>query len=114
VATNLQFFFEGSYAQKLGVISAKTSRIQFQNVIGRLTKTGGKRYFYVSAIGSEAEKTLLQFTKISNFISSLCSTALQLTKNEKWTAILQEAFKKFWPSYQLRPVADGNQMLLNF
>jgi len=95
-------------------MEAKTSRVQFQNVIGRLAKTGGKRYFYISAIGTEAEKTLLQFTKISKFISSLCSTALQLTKNEKWTAILQEAFKKFWPSYQLRPVADGNQMLLNF
>ena len=94
-------------------MKAKTSRAQFQNVIGRLTKTGGTRCVHISAMGAEAEKTLLKFTRISKFISKLCSTASQLTKEQKWTAILQEAFKRFWHHDKLKTISDGNQFLLN-
>ncbi len=94
-------------------MEAKTSRPQFQNVIGRLTKTNGTRYVYVTVIGADAENILLKFTRISRFISGLCSTATQLTKEQRWTAILREAFKKFWSPGELKTVSDGNQFLLN-
>lgn len=36
-------------------MEAKTSRPQFQNIIGRLARTGGSRYIYISVMGAEAE-----------------------------------------------------------
>ena len=68
---------------------------------------------YISAMGADAEDVLLKFTRISKFISSLCSTASQLTKEQKWTAILREAFKKFWHHDEIKTISDGNQFLLN-
>ncbi len=94
-------------------MEAKTSRPQFQNVIGRLTKTGGSRCIYITAMGADAEDVLQKFTRINHFISGLCSTALQLTKEQKWTAILREAFKKFWHPDEIKTISDGNQFLLN-
>jgi hypothetical protein len=94
-------------------MEAKTSRPQFQNIIGRLTRTGGRRYVYISVMGAEAEDVLMKFTRISRFISGLCSTATQLTKEQRWTAILREAFRKFWHPEQIKTVSDGSQVLLN-
>jgi hypothetical protein len=94
-------------------MEARTSRPLFQNIVGRLTKTGGSRYIYISAMGAAAEDVMKKFTRISRFISSLCSTATQLTKEQKWTAILREAFKKFWPPDQIKTVSSGHQILLN-
>jgi len=94
-------------------MEARTSRPQFQNIIGRLTKTGGRRYIYISVMGASAESILMKFTRISRFISGLCSTATQLTNEQKWTAILREAFKKFWSPDQIKTVSDGYQILLN-
>lgn len=93
-------------------LEASTSRKLYQNCAGRLTKTGGSRIFYVSAIGIEAERILQQFTRISNFISGLVSTASQLTKEEKWAAILREAFKSFDYKDTIKPLSDGCQNLL--
>ena len=94
-------------------MEARTSRPQFQNIIGRLTKTGGRRYIYISVMGASAESILMKFTRISRFISGLCSTATQLTNEQKWTAILREAFKKFWSPDQIKTVSDGYQILMN-
>lgn len=94
-------------------MEAKTSRPQFQNLIGRMTKTGGSRIIYLSAMGAEAEKTLLKFNKISEFISGLCSTATQLTKECKWVLILREAFKKFHQSEEIRMASNNGQLLLD-
>lgn len=93
-------------------MEAKTSRPMLQNIIGRMTKTGGKRCVYISVMGAESENILLKFTQICNFISGLCSTATQLTKEQKWTAILREAFKKFWQHGEIKTVSDGKQLLL--
>lgn len=93
-------------------MEAKTSRPLFQNIIGRMTKTGGARIIYLSAMGAEAEKTLLKFNKISQFISGLCSTATQLTKEGKWVLILREAFKKFYQSDEIKMASNGRQLLL--
>ena len=95
-------------------MEAKTSRPELQSIIGRFAKTGGQRFLYVSGVGAEAENTLLKLTRVSRFIASVCSTASQLTKERKWTAILREAFKKFWHPSELKTVSDGNQLLLNF
>lgn len=94
-------------------MEAITSRRLFQNTVGRLTKTGNSRIFYVSAVGAEAERVLRQLTSISKFISSLVSTATQLTKEEKWAAILKEAFKSFSYNNSIKAFSDGCQNLLN-
>jgi len=94
-------------------LEAITSRRLFQNTVGRLTKTGNSRIFYVSAVGAVAEHVLQQFTRISKFISSLASTATQLTKEEKWAAILKEAFKVFNYNKSIKAHSDGCQNLLD-
>jgi hypothetical protein len=93
-------------------IEAITSRRLFQNTVGRLTKTSGTRYFYVTAVGAEAERVLQQFTRISKFISGLFSTATQLTKEGRWAAILKEAFKSFGYDSSIKAHSDGCQNLL--
>ena len=93
-------------------LEAVSSRKLFQNTVGRLTKTGNRRIFYVSAVGAKAEQVLEQFTRISKFISSLVSTATQLTKEQIWAGILKEAFKKFCYNENIRAFSDGDQRLL--
>lgn len=91
---------------------AITSRKSFQKIVGRLTKTSNARKFYVTAVGEDAVKILNQLSGISRFLNNLRSTATQLTKEAKWSAILTEAFKHFLSESTLEPVSDGNQVLL--
>lgn len=93
-------------------LEAVTSRKLYQNCAGRLTKTGGRRVFHVSTVGAEAERILQQFTRISTFIANLISTATQLTKEERWAAILREAFKNFNCWDGVKALSDGTQGLL--
>lgn len=92
---------------------AITSRKLYQNTIGRLVRTKNTRKFYVTAVGEEATKVMLKLTRISRFISNKISTATQLTKEQKWAAILDEAFKYFKTETGLRAASEGNQILLN-
>lgn len=93
-------------------LEAKTSRPQIQSVVGRMIRTGGARRMYLTAIGSAAEEILLTLASVSRFISELGSTTTQLNCEQKWVAILREAFKKFWDQNQIMPVSEGRQFLL--
>jgi len=94
-------------------MEAITSRRLFQNTVGRMTKTSRTRNFYVSAVGSEAERVMQLFTHISRFISGITSTATQLTKEQKWAVILKEAFKDFSYDNSINAHSDGCQNVLN-
>lgn len=93
-------------------LEAITSRKLYQNCVGRLTKTGGRREFHVSAVGANAELVLRQLTRISKFIAGVISTASQLTVEERWTAILREAFKSFDYKNDIKTGIIENQWLL--
>ena len=95
-------------------MEAKTSRPLLQNIIGRISKSGGYRIVYLSPIGKQSEKILHKLNKVSEFISSIHSTATQLSKKEKWGLILREAFKKFFPSEDVKAMSEGQQLLLDF
>ena len=92
---------------------AITSRKSFQNIIGRLVKTGNARTLYVTVTGENAVRVLKQLSDINKFITALKSSATQLTKEAKWSAILSEAFKHFLIKSSIKPVTDGAQTLLN-
>ena len=90
---------------------AITSRPLLQNVIGCLTKSGGKRLLHLSMNGKHARETGLIFEKISTFLTAV-STATQLKPEEKWTYVLKKAFQNFLKDAHLLPVSDGTQLLL--
>ncbi len=94
-------------------MEAQTSRPLLQNVVGRLSSSGGRRLIHLTAIGAQAAKTKEIFNEISAFISGLFSTAAQLTQEARWAHILARAFSKFYSKMRPpQPASDGNQMLL--
>ena len=93
-------------------MEAQTSRPILQNVIGRLSRHGGKRLIHLTAIGAQAAKVRKIYDGISSFLASLSSTAEQLAEEARWAAILARAFVKFLKGKQLRPVLLNEQMLL--
>lgn len=93
-------------------IEAETSRMTIQNVIGRLTNTGGRRLLHLCASGSQGKSTMVAFNRIAAFLSSLFSTAAQLAVEQRWAKILAEAFKSFLHSDTLSPGEIGGQFIL--
>lgn len=94
-------------------MEAKTSRPQLQNVIGRISSSGGKRLIHLTAVGACAAKTKAMFDAISTFMRRLLSTAAQLTSEARWATILAVAFKKFYE--RMRPpqqASEAGQLLL--
>jgi hypothetical protein len=93
-------------------MEAKTSRPMLQQVIGRLTNNGGKRFMHLSAVGAQSSNVRTLFEKISFFLRSVCSTATQLNPVYRWTLILTEAFKAILHGASLCPGSEGAQILL--
>ena len=94
-------------------MEAQTSRPLLQNVIGRMSSSGGKRLIHLAAVGAQSAKTREIFDEISAFVRGLFSTAAQLTQEARWAHILARAFRKFYRKMRPpQPASDGNQMLL--
>lgn len=93
-------------------IEAKTSRYMLQTTIGKVVKTSREKQIRLTVIGAEKMCIMTAFEKISAFLSSVISTATQLTKEAKWAAILAEAFKIFIKKTRLKPVFQEDQLLL--
>lgn len=93
-------------------IEAKTSRYILQATVGKIVKTSRKKQIRLTVIGAEKKYVMGAFEKISAFLNSVVSTATQLTKEDKWAAILTEAFKVFLEKIRLKPVSQENQLLL--
>ncbi|MDD5599599.1 MAG: transposase [Victivallaceae bacterium] len=93
-------------------MEASTSRETLQNVIGRLTNTGGRRLLHLSATGCLGTKTMEMFERISAFLKNMLSTAPQLNNEYRWARILTEAFKSFLHGEALAPGEIDGQFVL--
>ena len=93
-------------------MEAGTSRETLQNVIGRLTNTGGRRLLHLNATGSLGTKTMAMFERISAFLKNMLSTAAQLNSEYRWARILTEAFKSFLHGKPLSPGEIDGQFVL--
>ena len=93
-------------------MEASTSRETLQNVIGRLTNTGGRRFLHLSATGCLGTKTIAMFEQISAFLKNMLSTAPQLNNEYRWARILTEAFKSFLHGKPLSPGEIDGQFVL--
>ncbi len=92
-------------------MEATTSRPTFQQIIGRLVKTGGQRIIRLCATGSKAQWARETLTEIGTFLTDLL-TATQLTSTQRWSRILSRAFRAFFKNSYLQPVVEGKQNLL--
>lgn len=95
-------------------MEACTSREILQNVVGRLTNTGGRRLLHLSATGNLGAKTMAMFDSISAFLNRILSTAPQLNIEYRWARILTEAFKLFLHGDALCPGEIDGQFVLSF
>ncbi len=92
-------------------MEATTSRPFFQQIIGRLVKTGGQRIIRLCTTGDRAEWVQETLTEIGLFLNKLL-TATQLTTEQRWSQVLFRAFRVFFDDLPLHPVAEGKQLLL--
>lgn len=72
---------------------AITSRPLLLDAIGIMVKTSRQRYVRLCSTNSAAEKIAKVTQEISKFLTSL--TASQLDYKQKWTAIIQQAYRAF-------------------
>ena len=92
-------------------MEAITFRPLLQNVIGCLARTGGKKLIHLSATGRDAPKIGLIFKQIAEFITTVL-TATQLSPDQKWVCVLNQAYKKYFMDHRFYPTSDGTQLLL--
>jgi hypothetical protein len=93
-------------------LEAQTSRPLLQNVIGRMSASGGKRLIHLTAVGAQATKTMAIFEVISQFLRTIFSTAAQLDVATRWATILAHAFKKFYRRMRPPQAASAERQLL--
>lgn len=93
-------------------MEAVTARPLFFNSVCKIVKTSRQRFIKITVNGSEKKTAMSMFERISHSISSIVSTAPQLTTEQKWADILTVAFKKFLKEDKLQAVSNGKQLLL--
>lgn len=93
-------------------MEAATSRPLLLQSVARLVESGRRKKIRISSTHACSDKIRTVMNRIATFFNKLCSTAEQLTAEERWVLILSAAFIKWLRGRVLKPVADGQQMLL--
>lgn len=93
---------------------AITSRPMFFETIGRLVQSAGQRRIRLTSTNQRASQIQEVMTSVSRFLDKLCSTAAQLTAEQRWAAILSRAFAYFLKGNAVEAVSDGRQLLIAF
>lgn len=93
-------------------MEAATSRPLLLQSVARLVESGRQKKIRISSTHACSDKIRTVMTRIAGFFNKLCSTAEQLTAEERWVLILSVAFVKWLRGRVLKPLADGQQMLL--
>jgi hypothetical protein len=93
-------------------MEAATSRPLLLRSVARLVESGRQKKIRISSTHACSDKTRSVMNRMASFFNKLCSTAEQLTAEEKWVLILSVAFVKWLRGRMLKPLADGQQMLL--
>ena len=86
----------------------------FFETIGRLVQSAGQRRIRLTSTNQQASQIQKVMTHVSRFLDKLCSTAAQLTAEERWAAILSRAFAYFLRGNAVEAVSDGRQLLMAF
>ena len=94
-------------------LEAITSRPLLLQAVGRLVTTGRRKIIRLTSMHAMADQIQLTLNRISQFLNDLVQTAEQLSTEEKWAAILSAAFIKWLRGKVLRPVVQGNQILMH-
>jgi hypothetical protein len=93
-------------------MEAATSRPLLLQSVARLVESGRQKKIRISSTHACSDKIRTVMSRIAAFFNKLCSTAEQLTAEERWVLILSAAFVKWLRGRVLKPLADGQQMLL--
>lgn len=93
-------------------MEAATSRPLLLQSVARLVESGRRKKIRISSTHACSDKIRAVMSNIARFFNRLCSTAEQLTAEERWVLILSVAFVKWLRGRVLKPIADGQQMLL--
>jgi hypothetical protein len=88
---------------------AKTSRPAPQQVVGRLSTHGGRKYLVCSASGQG--KARESYTAIMLKTNEM-ATATQLSREERWKLVLWYAFRKYNLINTHFPPQIGRQLML--
>lgn len=94
-------------------LEAVTSRPLLLNTLGRLVHSGRRKILRLTSNHALADRIRAVFERIGAFLNRLGSTAEQLSPPHVWALILSAAFVKWLRGRHLRPVSEGDQLLLN-
>jgi len=89
-----------------------TSRPLLLQAVGRLVTTGRRKIIRLTSTHALAERIRLTLGRIGAFLNRLAQTAEQLSAEAIWAVILSAAFVKWLRGKVLRPVMQGDQVLL--
>lgn len=87
---------------------AKTSRLEYQSVIYRVTSHSRRQVVICSAANSNVRK---KYNRIMSFLNKI-RTASQLSMEEKWKKIVDFAYQKFMKNDRIFPASIGDQLML--
>jgi hypothetical protein len=93
-------------------LEAVTSRPLLLHAVGRLVSTGRRTILRLTSMHAQSDQIRIVLDRIARFLSDLTRTAEQLSIETIWAAILSAAFVKWLRGKVLRPVAEGDQFVL--
>lgn len=93
-------------------LEAVTSRPLLLHAVGRIVNTGRRTILRLTSTHAQCEQIRLALNRTARFLGDLVRTAEQLSIEAIWAAILSAAFVKWLRGKILRPVSEGDQLVL--